>query len=75
MATDHKNRPRLTLILGGKAAIDSSLEDSFRKDEVLVREALRRRLGREPEHKEVLDILAISWGPRLRTPPRDKSAS
>ena len=65
-----KDKPRLTVILGGKAAIDSSLDDSLRKDEVLIREALRRRWNREPEDEEVLDILAISWESRLRrTPP------
>jgi hypothetical protein len=70
MAVDDKaGQPRLTLILRGKAAIDSSLEDSFRKDEVLIREALRRRWGREPEDEEVLDILAISWESRLQRTP------
>jgi hypothetical protein len=56
MATDDKDRPRLTLILGGKAALDSSLEDSLRKDEVLIREALRGRWGREPEDEEMHDF-------------------
>jgi hypothetical protein len=51
-----------TLILGGKAAIESRIETRVREDELRIREGYRRHYGHDPDNEWVLDILAVKWG-------------
>ena len=75
MVKDDNDRPNLTLILGGKAAIHNKLENMIREDEVRLRESYRKRYGHEADDEWVLDMLAIKWGTRLRRPPPEDGSS